>query len=956
MFRALTLALTFALVLALPGSAGAHEKFDHDAPAFTGDAPLSSAFNSGGEGAEWELVTTIPTGNPHTDLDFFTQGGETFASVGTLGTGPNGGGQTIVQLTEEGEVAPSFVSAHPSAECPSSPRSVLGLQHDVEATPKGDAILNTANPLAVRTDAQLLLDASDAEGRCHDGGVFGVEAAPQGGLEIVDITDIENPEEIGLVSHIGEAHTVNVDPKRPHIAFAVTSDSVGLTEDGQRTNENPNTDEGGEPLDLDGFEVVDLSTCMNFPEGTSVEDKREACRPEVFRFRYPTAEIARGHTLQSGANGLFGCHETEIYPNDLLACGGGNAAILFDFSGAFDDNGTPEDFTDDKPRGTPLPCRLRDSTSESEFQTGAVITDCVNGGTDEEPVDLTVPGWLAIGAPSLEGVEHVGSAHHMGRGAGTSRTDVTTTFDATEDVDFNHETELTPSGRFLIATDERGGGVVPPGASCSPGADNEFGNGGLHAYAVDRLDTELPETAEEAWDAYARTPDGEKAIYRARIRTQPEGSFCTAHVFQQIPGQNRIFMGWYSQGTQVVDFVEHPDGTLEFREAGFFIPENANTWVSHVFKVDENEDGTFTYYGATGDFNFGTAGRNAIDIYKVTLPAPPEPLVLPEPEPVPAPAADEVRRVAGEDAVATGVALSADAFESAETAVIARADVFADALAASALAAEVDGPVLLTEQDRLDEAVGDELERLGVREVYLLGGEAALSAEVERDLRERDLDVTRLSGPTRFETAVAIADEVTTLSGPVDQAIVALGARPSGGDAFPDALAAGNLAATGRAPILLTLPDQLPSATAEALHDLLDVNARVFITGGTAAVSAAVERELRGDGFDVARLSGPSRYDTAVAVVEEARRQGADVDPTVLASGDVFTDALVAGPVAHRRGGVMLLVAPESLEDSPATGSFLEANAAEIDDVVVAGTDISDDVVAEVQARIRDAE
>jgi hypothetical protein len=84
-------------------------------------------------------------------------------------------------------------------------------------------------------------------------------------------------------------------------------------------------------------------------------------------------------------------------------------------------------------------------------------------------------------------------------------------------------------------------------------------------------------------------------------------------------------MGWYSQGTHVVDFVERRDGTVRTREAGFFIPEQANEWVSHVFKFRRNEDGTFTYWGATGDFNLGTAGRSAIDVYKVKLPPPPTP-------------------------------------------------------------------------------------------------------------------------------------------------------------------------------------------------------------------------------------------------------------------------------------------------------------------------------------------
>ena len=47
-------------------------------------------------------------------------------------------------------------------------------------------------------------------------------------------------------------------------------------------------------------------------------------------------------------------------------------------------------------------------------------------------------------------------------------------------------------------------------------------------------------------------------------------------------------MGWYSQGTQVFDFTENADGTVDLREAGWFTPENANTWVSHVFKAERN--------------------------------------------------------------------------------------------------------------------------------------------------------------------------------------------------------------------------------------------------------------------------------------------------------------------------------------------------------------------------------
>lgn len=290
--------------------------------------------------------------------------------------------------------------------------------------------------------------------------------------------------------------------------------------------------------------------------------------------------------------------------------------------------GTPTDYSDDKPRGTPLPHKTRPSSSAPPFTSGATVVDCVDGTNDDPQVggvsgdkDLTIPGWLAQGAPSLEGVQYLGSIYHQGRGAGGAATPA---FDSTKDIDFNHEAELTGSGEHLISTDERGGGILPPGASCTPVGDNPIGNGGVHFYNLGGLSTAPAGTPAQAFQAYASKPSGERAIYRAQIRTPPRATVCTAHVLQQIPGENRIFMAWYSQGTQVIDFVENPDGTVRIAQAGWFIPANANEWVSHVFKFEQNDDGTETYYGATGDFNLGEAGRNSIDVYKVTLPPAPK--------------------------------------------------------------------------------------------------------------------------------------------------------------------------------------------------------------------------------------------------------------------------------------------------------------------------------------------
>ena len=87
---AATTALCAALVL--PGTALAGhglKLLDHEAPAFSASPIGLPLAQSGGPNADWEFVASFTTGNPHSDLDFFTQGGETYVSAGTLGTGAN---------------------------------------------------------------------------------------------------------------------------------------------------------------------------------------------------------------------------------------------------------------------------------------------------------------------------------------------------------------------------------------------------------------------------------------------------------------------------------------------------------------------------------------------------------------------------------------------------------------------------------------------------------------------------------------------------------------------------------------------------------------------------------------------------------------------------------------------------------------------------------------------------
>ncbi|MEE8601125.1 cell wall-binding repeat-containing protein [Euzebya tangerina] len=96
---------------------------------------------------------------------------------------------------------------------------------------------------------------------------------------------------------------------------------------------------------------------------------------------------------------------------------------------------------------------------------------------------------------------------------------------------------------------------------------------------------------------------------------------------------------------------------------------------------------------------------------------------------------------------------------------IARADVFADALAGGPLASLNGSPLLLTSSATLSPETATELERLDPDRIVILGGEAAITAEVATALESFADSVERIGGTTRTETAALIA---AALPGTVD--------------------------------------------------------------------------------------------------------------------------------------------------------------------------------------------
>ncbi|HCB37155.1 MAG TPA: hypothetical protein DEP66_02820 [Acidimicrobiaceae bacterium] len=299
-----------------------------------------------------------------------------------------------------------------------------------------------------------------------------------------------------------------------------------------------------------------------------------------------------------------------------------------------------------------------------------------------------------------------------------------------------------------------------------------------------------------------------------------------------------------------------------------------------------------------------------------------------------------VRRFAGSDRYATAVATAqrfvdvANALLSVDVAIVASGESLVDAAAAAALSSAKNAPILLTRRSRLPSVVARFLNDNFIREVFVLGGESAVSAAVAEDLQEVESvrTVTRLAGPNRYATAAAVSTEVGDAGQFCSTGQVA--AVLANADAsFADVMTIGPLAFALEVPILLTSAAALPAEAAGYLADAQIEH--VVVVGGTAAIPAAVLEEVLDTGVvDITRISGANRYATAVAVSEAVagcRDAAIELSPTTVAlvNGYRPSDGVAAAPMLGQGLGsdglTPMLLLTESGALPAATRDYLSA-------------------------------
>lgn len=260
----------------------------------------------------------------------------------------------------------------------------------------------------------------------------------------------------------------------------------------------------------------------------------------------------------------------------------------------------------------------------------------------------------------------------------------------------------------------------------------------------------------------------------------------------------------------------------------------------------------------------------------------------------------ELIRVSGQNRFETSSKVSDFIYEkTARNVVIVSGENYPDGLTGGVLASALDGSVLLTAKDFLPPTVKNEVRKLKPQNIYLLGGEASVSKEVENELKGLG-NVIRISGKDRYKTATKVAEIIFEKTG-INKNYIGI----ANGENFPDALAASAYFSNTHIPLTLATKDALDPSLEEMIKERR-IQTAILIGGDT-----QLDESILPYGTTPQRLSGKNRYSTSVKIAEDGYK--GDLKYIIIASGETYPDALSAAPLANALKAPILLTSKSGL-------------------------------------------
>jgi len=296
-------------------------------------------------------------------------------------------------------------------------------------------------------------------------------------------------------------------------------------------------------------------------------------------------------------------------------------------------------------------------------------------------------------------------------------------------------------------------------------------------------------------------------------------------------------------------------------------------------------------------------------------------------------AAGKVTRTSGSDRYATAASVATANWTTSDNVVLVSGEGYADAVSATALAKQLNAPILLTTAGSLSADSKAAISTLKAKNIYIVGGNASVSASVRTELKA-NYSLVELQGANRYETNVAVAKKLVELGVKADNVLLV------GGEGFSDALSVAPVAAA-KGQILL-----LGSNNTDSMKSVID-----FVKANSSKVTVVGTSNVIGDAMYSAlgatdRVNGgASRFETNLNVLNKF---AADLKSDKLfvanASGNGYADALVASALAGKTASPLVLVDVAGSSATTAAINYIKGKATKTTDLnVIGGTGVVSD-------------
>ncbi|MBV1820156.1 cell wall-binding repeat-containing protein [Clostridium cochlearium] len=260
-------------------------------------------------------------------------------------------------------------------------------------------------------------------------------------------------------------------------------------------------------------------------------------------------------------------------------------------------------------------------------------------------------------------------------------------------------------------------------------------------------------------------------------------------------------------------------------------------------------------------------------------------------------AKNEHKRIYGQNRIETSIKISEEGWkDGSKVAVIAQGYNYADALCVSPLAKKYNAPIILTASSKLDKNAIKELKRLNVNRVFITGGKAVVSEEIEKQLKSLNIkDIKRLYGQNRYETSLEVAKEL----GDSKEVFI------TSGNGYADSLSVAPIAAKKGAPILFADKSSLKDSVKKYI-DTINPN-KIYIIGGQGVITDNAVKGIK----NPERISGKDRFETNKNVLSrfknELKFDNIYVVQGAGPKGNEFADALSCSALAAQEDAPVVL-------------------------------------------------